>query len=66
MTENKKIDELIKIRIKKLQKLKDSGVDPYPHNYNPNSSVRFILKEENKLIEIKNTIICLGRLIGMV
>lgn len=65
MTENKKIDELIKIRIEKLQKLKDSGVDPYPHNYNPNSSVQFILKEENKLIASNDLVSVAGRIVSI-
>ena len=65
MTENKKIDELIKIRKEKLQKLKDSGVDPYPHNYNPNSSVEFILKEEKELIESNDLVSVAARIVSI-
>ena len=49
MTEKKKIDELIKIRKEKLNKLKDSGINPYPHSYTPSSSVESIIKEEKEL-----------------
>ena len=32
MTDKKKIDELINVRIDKLNKLKSAGIEPYPHN----------------------------------
>ena len=65
MNRNNKIDELIKIRKEKLQKLKDLGIDPYPHNFDSNSSVESLLKEEKELIESKKIISVAGRIVSM-
>ena len=65
MNRNNKIDELIKIRKEKLQKLKDLGIDPYPHNFDSNASVESLLKEEKELIESKKIISVAGRIVSM-
>ena len=65
MADNKKLDELVKIRKEKRQTLKDSGVNPYPHYYNPNSSVENILKEEKKLIASNALVSIAGRIVSI-
>ncbi len=65
MTEKKKIDELIKIRKEKLNKLKDSGINPYPHSYTPSSSVESIIKEEKELISSNNVVSVSGRIVSL-
>ena len=36
--ENKSLKQIIRHRIEKLEKLKLSGIEPYPHNFNPADS----------------------------
>ena len=40
-------------------------MDPYPHNYNPNSSVEFILKEEKKLIASNDLVSVAARIVSI-
>ena len=65
MTEKNKIEELIDIRVDKLNILRDSGIDPYPHNFEINSSVDTILKNEDKLIKSSEVISIAGRIVSL-
>ena len=65
MTEKNKIEELINIRIEKLKKLRESGIDPYPHNFNTTISIDEIIKNEDKLIESKEVVSIAGRIVSL-
>ena len=38
--EKKNLHEIMKFRIEKLESLKESGVDPYPHKFAPTHQQR--------------------------
>ena len=65
MIEKNKIEELINIRIEKLNKLREVGIDPYPHNFNTNTSIDKIIENEDKLIESKEIISIAGRIVSL-
>ena len=65
MTEKNKIEELINIRIEKLNKLREAGIDPYPHNFHTNASIDKIIEKEDKLIESKEIISIAGRIVSL-
>ena len=35
MEEHKSLQQIIDFRIEKLQKLREAGINPYPHHYDP-------------------------------
>ena len=46
MIDKKKIDELINVRIDKLNNLKNAGIEPYPHSYLSSKSIQEIKENE--------------------
>ncbi|MFL2989408.1 MAG: lysine--tRNA ligase [Candidatus Neomarinimicrobiota bacterium] len=64
MTEkNKSINQIIDFRKEKLNKLKDLGINPYPHRFSPTHKSIEILNEFNKL---DNKIVCIaGRIMAL-
>ena len=65
MTDKKKIDELIKVRIDKLNNLKDSGIEPYPHSYSATKSIKQIKDNEELLIKDNDTLSACGRIVSI-
>ena len=35
--EKQSLKEIINFRLQKLKKLRESGIDPYPHNFKPSN-----------------------------
>ena len=52
---NKKINDLIKIRINKLNNFVSAGIDPFPHNFDLNDTVETIIENEKKTIVLNNS-----------
>ena len=52
-----KIQELVNIRIEKLEKLREAGLDPYPHNYSSLFLRGLIYLIIYRISKIKNLII---------
>ena len=65
MSDTKKIDELINIRINKIEELSKNNVNPYPHNFKVTNTVDKIVEEENLLIESQEEVITAGRIISI-
>ncbi len=47
--EHSSLKQIIDFRLEKLQKIKDSGVNPYPYSYSVSHKSEDILKDEKKL-----------------
>ena len=64
MTEkNKSINQIIDFRKEKLNKLKELGINPYPHNFSPSHKSIEILNGFNNL---ENKIVCIaGRIMAL-
>ena len=64
MTEkNKSINQIIEFRKEKLNKLKELGINPYPHNFSPSHKSIEILDGFNNL---ENKIVCIaGRIMAL-
>ena len=62
-TEKQSLKEIINIRIQKLERLREYGVDPFPHNFKPTNYSNEI-KEEYSLFENKDVIVA-GRIMAM-
>ena len=64
MTEkNKSINQIIDFRKEKLNKLKDLGINPYPHRFSPTHKSIEILDEFN---DLENKIVCIaGRIMAL-
>ena len=65
MRDNKKIEELVAIRKEKLNKLNEVGIDPYPHNYNIDTSIEDLFKQENQLISSEKIVSIAGRVVSI-
>tara|TARA_S200000501_G_scaffold110960_1_gene104347 strand:+ start:42792 stop:44291 length:1500 start_codon:yes stop_codon:yes gene_type:complete len=65
VTDKKKIDELINVRIDKLNNLKDSGIEPYPHSYSATKSIKEIKDNEDQLIKDNETLSACGRIVSI-
>ena len=65
MTDKKKIDELINVRIDKLNNLKNAGIEPYPHSYLASNSIQEIKENEDALIKSNDTISICGRIVSI-
>ena len=65
MTENKKISlkQIIAHRLDKLNEIKSSGIDPFPHSFNVKDNIKDIFSELNKYIN-KNVSIA-GRIVSL-
>ena len=61
--ENKSLKQIINHRIEKLKKLRSDGVDPFPHNFNPNNTSDNILIN---FVEFEGKEVCLaGRIMSI-
>ena len=58
--EKQNLKEIINFRLQKVKKLRESGIDPYPHNFKP-SNYSYELKNEFKSYENKGVVIA-GRI----
>ena len=65
MKDKNKIDELISVRIDKLNKLKASGIEPYPHSYSASKSIKEIKDNEDLLIKKNETLSVCGRIVSI-
>ena len=65
MSDNKKINELIDIRIDKLRKLLDNNINPFPYNYDISHSVEDIIKNEDSLAGKDTIISSTGRIVSL-
>ena len=61
--EKQSLKEIINFRLLKLKKLRDSGIDPYPHNFNP-TNYSNQLKTEFKSYENKDVLVA-GRIMAI-
>ena len=61
--EKQSLKEIINFRLQKLKKLRESGIDPYPHNFKP-SNYSNELKNEFKSYENKDVVIA-GRIMAV-
>ncbi len=59
-SDNKSLNQIIQHRIEKLNKIKQGGVNPYPHNFNKKNDIDFCSKQE-----IGTCIQTAGRVISM-
>ena len=59
-SDNKSLNQIIEHRIEKLNKIKQGGVNPYPHNFNKKNDIDFCSKQE-----IDTCIQTAGRVISM-
>ncbi len=61
--QQKSLQQIIDFRIEKLNKLKEAGVNPYPHKFNPTHSSTEVLNEfdENE----QKTVIVAGRIMAL-
>ncbi len=61
--QNKSLKQIINSRIKKLEKLKSDGVDPFPHNFNPTNTSDDILLD---FVKFEDKSVCLaGRIMSI-
>ena len=65
MTDIRKIDELINIRIEKIQEFNENNINPYPHNFKITRTVDEVIENESKLIESKEEIATAGRILSI-
>ena len=61
--EKQSLKEIINFRLQKLKKLRESGIDPYPHNFKP-SNYSNELMDEFKSYENKDVVIA-GRIMAL-
>ena len=61
--EKQNLKEIINFRLQKVKKLRESGIDPYPHNFKP-SNYSNELKNEFKSYENKDVVIA-GRIMAL-
>ena len=61
--EKQSLKEIINFRLQKVKKLRESGIDPYPHNFKP-SNYSNELKDEFKSYENKDVVIA-GRIMAL-
>ena len=60
---NNSIKQIIEFRIEKLNKLRELGVDPYPHKYEPSHKSIEIISNFN---ELENQTVCVaGRIMAL-
>ena len=65
MRDIKKIDELINIRIEKIQEFNKNNINPYPHNFKVTKTVDEIIENESKLINSKEEVATAGRILSI-
>ena len=62
-TEKQSLKEIINFRMQKLERLREAGVDPFPHNFKPTNYSNEI-KDQFKVLENKEVIVS-GRIMAM-
>ena len=62
-TEKQSLKEIINFRMQKLERLREAGVDPFPHNFKPTNYSNEI-KDKFKVLENKEVIVA-GRIMAM-
>ena len=62
-TEKQSLKEIINFRMQKLERLREDGVDPFPHNFKPTNYSNEI-KDQFKVLENKDVIVA-GRIMAM-
>ena len=62
-TEKQSLKEIINFRMQKLERLREAGVDPFPHNFKPTNYSNEI-KDQFKVLENKEVIV-VGRIMAM-
>ena len=62
-TEKQSLKEIINFRMQKLERLREAGVDPFPHNFKPTNYSNEI-KDQFKVLE-NNDVIVAGRIMAM-
>ena len=62
-TEKQSLKEIINFRMQKLDRLREAGVDPFPHNFKPTNYSNEI-KDQFKVLENKDVIVA-GRIMAM-
>ena len=64
--QQKSLQQIMDFRLEKLQKLKDAGVNPYPHQFKPTHSSQEILGNyetlENKTVVVAGRIMALRKM----
>ena len=65
MPDNKKIKELIDVRVGKLKNLIDNNINPYPYNYDITHSVEDIISNEDNFIKEKKNLSIAGRVVSL-
>ena len=60
-----KIQELVNIRIEKLEKLREAGLDPYPHNYSFDNTIEKLIADEKNLIDSEEIVSIVGRIVSL-
>lgn len=58
-------NQLEKVRLEKLQKIRDLGVDPFPYKYDPTHTVPQLLEQGDSLLEQETEICVAGRLMAV-
>ena len=62
-TEKQSLKEIINFRMQKLERLREAGVDPFPHNFKPTNYSNEI-KDQFKVLKNKDVIVA-GRIMAM-
>jgi len=62
-TEKQSLKEIINFRMQKLERLREAGIDPFPHNFKPTNYSNEI-KDQFKVLENKDVIVA-GRIMAM-
>tara|TARA_B100001250_G_scaffold136255_1_gene116630 strand:- start:332 stop:1819 length:1488 start_codon:yes stop_codon:yes gene_type:complete len=62
-TDKQSLKEIINFRMQKLERLREAGVDPFPHNFKPTNYSNEI-KDQFKVLENKDVIVA-GRIMAM-
>ncbi|MCL2063297.1 MAG: lysine--tRNA ligase [Candidatus Cloacimonetes bacterium] len=55
-------NDLVKQRIEKLEKIKDMGIDPFPHRSQRTHHIAELLEKKDYFIESKDTVYIVGRI----
>ena len=61
-TEQKNVQEIIKFRLEKLEKIKDSGINPYAYNFNKKDAIGSLTQKGESGVGEK--VITAGRMVS--
>lgn len=62
--QNQELNELIQVRLEKLNELKEKGINPFGQKFEPTYHAREILEQAEKLIETGQEVVVAGRLMS--